>query len=280
MTKTIDTLLDNIENLFINGKDLDETNLNIFLSNLKEILIDRFKKKEDQKPGLRMSRIGVPNLRLWYDYYEPIPRDRVADFKFLYGDLIEQLMLLLVKEAGHLVEDEQATVVVDGIEGHIDCRIDGYVVDIKSTSNFAFKKFLHGTLDGNDPFGYIAQLSGYMHAYNTDKGAFLAANKETGQRALYKPQAIDMINVPARIKEVKEVVSKAVKPTAKCYPPTPYGKSGNLTLDKNCSYCPHKFKCWMDANNGKGIRQFKYANETVDFVSVVNEPRVEEITTA
>lgn len=277
MAKTIDTLIEDIDLLFKNGKEISDDNLKIFADNLIALIKDRFKKREDEPSKIRMSRIGLKNLKLWRDYHEPIPRTRVGDLKFLYGDIIEQVILLLAKEAGHSVTEEQATVIVDDVEGHTDCIIDGVVVDVKSTSNFAFKKFMNGTLETNDPFGYIAQLSGYMHAYETDKGAFLAVNKETGQIALTKLHPMDTVHAPTRIKEVKEIISSPTPPSTKCYEPEAYGKSGNKALNKNCSFCGHKFKCWADANGGAGIRQFKYANEIVDLVEVLNTPKVEEI---
>ena len=36
---------------------------------------------------------------------------------------------------------------------HIDCKIDGEVVDIKTASNYAYKKFSEQTLRDDDPFG-------------------------------------------------------------------------------------------------------------------------------
>ena len=42
----------------------------------------------------------------------------------------------------------------------MDCKIDGVVTDVKSTSTFGFKKFKDGSLAFDDPFGYIAQIKG------------------------------------------------------------------------------------------------------------------------
>lgn len=65
--------------------------------------------------------------------------------------------------------------------------------------------------------------------------------------------------------------------TKKCYDPVPDGKSGNLKLNSNCSYCAFKDKCWASANNGQGLRKFRYSNGIQEFVEVFNTPRVEEI---
>ena len=45
----------------------------------------------------------------------------------------------------------------------MDCKIDGVLTDVKSTSSFGFKKFKEATLAFDDPFGYIDQIKAYAH---------------------------------------------------------------------------------------------------------------------
>ena len=80
---------------------------------------------------------------------------------------------------------------MNGIKGHIDCKIDGEVVDIKSTSGFSFNKFKNGTLPDYDSFGYMSQLAGYEAAEGTNNGGFLAINKETGELWFFQPDELD-----------------------------------------------------------------------------------------
>ena len=47
-----------------------------------------------------------------------------------------------------------------------------------------------------------------------------------------------------------------------------------------CVYCSHKFECHKDANEGKGLRVFKYARGPEYLTTVVSPPKVEEITHA
>ena len=103
--------------------------------------------------------------------------------------------------AGHKVTDEQKEVKVGGILGHMDCKIDGEVVDIKSASGYAFQKFKNGTLAEDDVFGYMAQLAGYEQAEKSTGGGFLAINKENGELALFKPEELDKPNITAKIKK-------------------------------------------------------------------------------
>ena len=51
-----------------------------------------------------------------------------------------------------------------------------------------------------------------------------------------------------------------------------------MKLNKNCTYCPYKFECYSDSNDGKGLRQFQYARGPVFLTEVKSVPRVEEIT--
>jgi len=48
-------------------------------------------------------------------------------------------------------------------------------------------------------------------------------------------------------------------------------------LDVGCSYCNHKFDCWKDANNGRGLRIFQYSRKRVYLTEVNNQPKVLEV---
>ena len=228
---------------------------------------------------LRMSNIGRKDRQLWYDINLPkksqeMPPHRMI--KFLYGHLLEVLLLFFVRLSGHAVTDEQKEVSVSGVKGHMDCKIDNEVVDVKTTSGYAFKKFKEGTLAEEDTFGYLAQLSGYEEAEKTSKGGFLVMNKETGELVLFRPEDLDKPNIKDRIKTIKRIV-KNKKPPSFCYESVPEGKAGNLKLARECTYCPYKFECHKDANDGKGIRTFKYAKGPIYFTKIVKEPNVEEV---
>jgi hypothetical protein len=197
--------------------------------------------------------------------------------RFLYGHLLEEVVLLLVKLAGHDVTDEQKQVKVSNVYGHMDCKIDGEVVDIKTASSFAFRKFQNDTLKDDDPFGYLAQLSGYEEAEKTKAGGFLVLNKESGELTMHRPSFFDKPNAKNKIREVKKAL-KLDKPPALCYTPIPEGKSGNMKLPKGCTYCRHKNICHSDANDGKGLRVFKYSKGLTYLTKVEKKPNVLEIT--
>lgn len=232
--------------------------------------------------SLRMSQIGKPMRQLWYDMKEGVeskPIDGQTKLKFLYGDILEALLILLTEVSGHTVTEEQMEVEVNGIKGHKDCRIDGVLTDVKSASPYAFKKFKEGTLHTDDPFGYIAQISGYAEAGKDQKAAFFAVDKSSGELALMEIESVHMINAGDRINNVKKAVSSS-SPPERCYQPEPDGKSGNMKLAIGCVFCPYKETCWSDANNGQGLRSFKYSNGIRHLVQVNKVPEVEEVTHA
>jgi len=233
----------------------------------------------ERKTTLRMSQIGKPDRQLWYDMQqgiEAVEIDGQTRLKFLYGEILEALLVLLAEVAGHEVTEQQKEVDVLGVKGHKDGRIDGVLTDIKSASPYAFKKFKEGTLHTDDPFGYIAQISGYAEADNDSQAAFLAIDKSSAEIALMKIESVHMINASERISNVKKMTTSSTPPE-KCYQPEPDGKSGNMKLAIGCVFCPYKFNCWADANNGQGIRSFKYSNGVRHLVQVNKIPDVEEV---
>ena len=284
-TKTLDTLVEDIYNkigVLADNKhiDLDEDTIEQFGESMKQILYDWSHPTPRGKPALRMSNIGRKERQLWYDMKSEGTPERMPPslfIKFLYGHLLEEIVLFLVKLSGHEVTSEQKEITVSGIKGHMDCVIDGEVVDVKTASGFAFKKFKDGTLAEQDAFGYMAQLAGYEEAEGTNKGGFLALNKESGELAMFRPDDFDKPNIKKKISSVKKAV-KLKTPPERCYNPIPDGKSGNMQLPKGCVYCRHKFECHKDANEGKGLRVFKYSNGNRYLTQVPKVPNVIEVT--
>mgnify|MGYP003115075799 FL=1 len=227
---------------------------------------------------LRMSNIGRPTRQLYYSQKDTqeIKHHASTQIKFLYGHIMEDLLIFLTKLSGHAVTDEQKEVLVDGVLGHMDCKIDGEVIDIKTASGFGFKKFKNKTLAEDDPFGYVSQLAGYERAEGTDNGGFLALNKESGELTLYQPEDLDKPNVNTLISNIESAL-KGEAPPDKCYKPIKSGSKGNMKLPMGCVYCSHKFVCNADTNDGKGLRVFKYAKGLEYMTKVVSLPKVEEI---
>lgn len=277
--KTIDTLVEDIYGLFSKGHCSDHMNLEK-LGNDIGVAVDKSLRAvltERKHGNLRMSNLGKADRQIWYDIKGEArevlrPNERI---KFLFGDILEALLIFLVKEAGHEVSQEQAEVEIAGVLGHLDCEIDGVVVDCKSASPFSFKKFKDGSLANNDPFGYMQQISGYAEARGKDEAAFLAIDKQGGH--ITTLSVIPMTGTKERIAHLREVVASDTPPE-KCYEDQPDGKSGNMKLGTECSYCAFKKKCWADANDGKGLRTFLYSTGPRFLTKVGKLPDVFEIT--
>ena len=284
----IDTLIKDIYNMLeegINTEQRDNWSLMCqFSDSIRDSVSQAIKEgqREKSQASLRMSQIGKKDRMLWYDIksdIKPTDINGSTKIKFIYGHMLESLLILLTQLAGHKITENQKEVTVEGVKGHKDCRIDGMLVDIKSASPYAFKKFKDNTLHNDDPFGYIAQISGYAEEGKDTEAAFFAIDKSSGELALCNVDSIHMINAPDRIRHLKNVIASDIKPE-RCYPDEADGKSGNKKLSIGCAYCPYKKDCWSDANNGKGLRVFKYANGNRYLTQVHKTPDVEEISYA
>jgi hypothetical protein len=281
-TKTLDTLVEDIYSLMTtDSKDkIKEEDLSVFLKGVSNVVVSALSKREE-KDGLRLSMVGQPDRKVW-NRINKTPMEELSGatlIKFMYGSLLEELLIFLTKTAGHTVADEQATLFVDDVEGHTDGTIDGVLVDYKSASSFGFKKFKDGSVVNDDPFGYIAQLSSYAEAMGKTEAAFVAIDKTTGELAVCNIHHMDMINATNRIKDIKGFMNAEVPPP-RCHAPVADGKSGNMRLDTGCFYCDFKFSCWSDANDGRGIRTFNYSNGPKHLVVVAETPKVEELTSS
>lgn len=239
--------------------------------------------KSHKAGTLRLSSASQPCTRkLWYEVNLPKgsgqPFEPNMHILFLYGDILEDLILALAKAAGHKVEGEQDVMYLAGIKGHRDCVIDGVLIDVKSTSPYSFKKFKDNGLWGNDPFGYIGQVTSYLAASAEDplvkdknNTGFLAINKVTGELAL------DIYDLSREIKaqeafleERKEIVKGTTVPPRE-YSTESDGKSGNRKLCYECSTCPFKATCYPE------LRTFKSFRGNVYLTKVVREPKMQEI---
>ena len=256
--KKIDTIVEDIYGLFekknehLTEKEVDKC-IDDFASSVKVHVKDFLKQMPQDKPRLRLSTIGRPDRQLWYDFKQPRtesfpPSTRI---KFLYGYILEELLIMLASISGHKVTQQQKQVEVEGVKGHQDCFIDGVLVDCKSASGIGYSKFKYNNLSNNDPFGYLPQISAYAEGNGVDEAGFLVINKSTGEICYTKVHSLEMINAKDRVKKIKKVVNSDTPPD-KCYSAIPDGKSGNYRLDTACMYCNYKFDCWSDANDGKG----------------------------
>ena len=264
------------------GVDVDKI-VDDFGKNMKKILKNYITDHEFDRRKLRMSNIGKQDRQLWYSYngYEGeklMPHTRI---KFLYGHLIEEMVLALAKLSGHQVTDEQKRAEVEGIKGSMDCKIDGVLTDVKSASPYGFKKFKDGSLLNDDPFGYVDQIKGYAYSEGDTEVGWLVMDKTNGHLTYLKYDMADesqwywtklnLMSIDDRIRHIKKTVKSKTAPK-RCYSLVPDGKSGNMKLGVGCRYCAYKHECW-----GDNLRTFIYANGPRFLVETVNVPNVIEV---
>jgi len=283
--KNIKTLVEDIYKLFDDGKlnvkdtDFFTQSLNEFSTAICSQLVKSLSEDRRDDTSLRLSAIGKPDRQLWYrsnlkQKENSLPAS--TKIKFLYGHILEELLLLLTKIAGHEVKETQKELDISGVKGHQDAMIDGVLVDCKSASGKSFEKFKNHRLYEDDPFGYLSQISAYAEANGVDEAAFLAIDKSTGEICLTPVHSLEMINAKERVEYLKGMVQNNTIPN-RCYSDVPDGKSGNYKLPIGCVYCDYNRKCWADANDGKGLRVFNYAKNKRYLTKVVREPEVEEL---
>lgn len=283
MTKSISTLVGDIYQVIDGNGGWDRTVAEYFQENIRNVLHSRLNPEEQEGRGtLRMSNLGTPCQRkLWYSVNQPDegePLRPPTKLKFLYGDMLEALLISLAHAAGHDVRGAQDELRINGIVGHRDCVIDGLTVDIKSASGYGFKKFKEGRLREDDPFGYLSQLSSYVYAghakdesVNPVLGAFLVVNKENGELCLDIHDVSDLIEgKEVEVEQLKTMVEQE-KPPSRAFAPVPDGSSGNMKLGVNCSYCNHKKTCWPF------MRTFIYSNGPRYLTEVKRVPNVQEV---
>ena len=282
MSKQIETLVEDIYGLFGSEKEFDSYLMDQFGLVLSQTIASRVAAPNKAGKGtLRMSNLGTPCQRkLWYhcnvDNEEANDLPAYARVKFLYGDILESLLLYLAQEAGHTVEGAQDELEIDGIKGHRDAVIDGVVVDVKSASTFSFQKFKNHLTKQDDSFGYIPQLMQYLWASqddpvvkDKDRAAFLVIDKTLGHICLDIHEA-DGKDYLAFTKETKRTINSETLPP-KEYGDVPDGSSGNRKLGTQCSYCDWKNKCWP------GLSTYLYSTGPRYLTKVVREPNVPKV---
>lgn len=288
--KRIDTLVQDIYALLDDEAHL-EVDPTVFGDEMKGHLSRVLSSREQgrDKPKLYASEYGDKCLRrLTYKVHVPEHGEKLEPhtrFKFMYGDLLESTVLALAEAAGHTVTHKQERIEEEGDSGYLvtgrtDAIIDGHMVDVKTMSSYAFRKYKDagGVTEEVDDFGYRWQIAFYHHYYGLkNEPYFLGIDKQNGHIELFPvPDLPSSYDVDTRA----DLAFHTVYPEgdlafpARGYSDIPEGKSGNRKLDIACSYCAFKNMCWP------GLRTFVYSRGPVFLTHVAKEPNVPEVTDA
>jgi len=180
----------------------------------KESFRKQFTDQRKKEFGLRASSIGRPLCQLQMEKKGIKGESQPYNVKMrnLFGDLIEQAAMIIMKASGVVIQSEQTKTEykLDAVtvNGTLDVEIEDKVWDIKSASPWSFvNKFgenggFHAVAQ-DDLFGYLTQ--GYMYAESRKKpfGGWIVINKSTGEWVVteapmaddeYKENAISIID--------------------------------------------------------------------------------------
>ena len=274
--KKIEDLVEDIYAVLVNneaaeGVDVDKV-VDNFGEAMKNILKNQVLTKHDDGGQLRMSSIGKQERYLWYRHrqYKSEQMTPATLMKFLYGHATEELVLAMAALSGHEVTHQQHKAEVNGVKGSMDCLIDGMLMDVKTASPFGFKKFKEGKLRDDDPFGYIDQLRGYAESLGHNEGGWLVIDKVGGHLCTHLESFKYDDSIRDRIDYLKCMVKDEQIPE-QCFDTVPEGKSGNMKLAMECSYCIYKQHCFPD------VKVFAYSTGPRFLADVQNYPKVPEI---
>tara|TARA_R100000152_G_C6744475_1_gene168165 strand:+ start:249 stop:1136 length:888 start_codon:yes stop_codon:yes gene_type:complete len=260
------------------GIDLDPELIEEFKTHCGEALVKQLSRGRG-KYSLRMSGLGRPMCQQWHDKNEsPKEIQYNSIMRFLFGDIVEAIAMVVLKSSGVNVESEQERVNLDlgvcNLEGTLDVVIDGKVWDIKSASPYAFSKKFGGEFGGynkvkeDDTFGYLMQGYLYSKAKGMDFGGWIVVDKASGEWAVceapdYQKDDSDEQLSKAKVNAKQIVKDAPLKKEFKDKEETfrvQYGprkgdvvSTGNRVMHTVCSYCDYKLQCWPNAQMYKRV---------------------------
>ena len=242
-----------------------------FTNSCTESVLTQLNKTKKYK--IRMSGLGRPICQ------QLLERKGVKQeieynllFRFLFGDLVESVAVLILEQAGVDIVAKQKAVKlnISGTEvpGTLDLIIrdelgQEKVWDIKSASEWAYKYKYTGfggysKIKEDDPFGYIMQGHLYGEATGLPFGGWIVINKSSGEVAVVEAPEWQEDDRKEYLEDAKRRVKILNKPDKEFVVPfkdefETYKESGqeirtgNKLLPKPCKLCSFKKHCWKDA---------------------------------
>lgn len=211
--------------------------------------------KREKGSVLRFSGAGKGARQIAYEYHDFPENGKKMNARsrlvFLYGDLLEALMVTLCKASGVQLtacglDQKTISTTLGGVEvkGHLDGLHVGNpirTVEFKSMSSFAFEQLQKGVIDHT----YLVQVNLGMNATGLDECIFVGIEKESG--AMHETiLSYDKTYVTWANNNISQVVSstKEILP-ARCFSPSKL-KDGNSYYPWNCSYCKFYNTCLVE----------------------------------
>lgn len=238
----------------------------------------------EKREGLHASSKWSCTRRMLYDLAEtePEPLTARARVTFMLGDVWEQALLFLIRQAGVDIVtpgidgvQERHVLTIEGavISGSIDLVVRDSAgaeipVDAKSMNARSFGEFKDAVLNPNaewwekQRWDYLTQLRFYMMAKKAPYGMFVAVSKDTGAMAELHvlPDAAWEAEFRSRCSYLMQWIGKRTADVSALPPRPSWAKSeilpgANKRADGSkgpvdeiqgwkCNYCPHVKSCW------------------------------------
>lgn len=239
-----------------------------FGEDCKAAMRKQFSSRDDYR--IRMSGVGRPLCQQQLEKKGMKQDVGYNDImRFLLGDLVEAVAIMVMKSVGVNIVDEQrkCTVKLAGqdINGTLDVilDIDGEekVWDIKSASPWSFANKFSGrggydAIKEDDPFGYIMQGHLYGEAEGKPFGGWIVIDKSSGEWDFVEAPQDQSKDRETYLKDAHDRVDKLVNDAPFKVPfesvPETYTvkgqkiETGNRLLPKVCSFCSFKEHCWKN----------------------------------
>ena len=239
-----------------------------FADECKESVDIQLNRKREYR--IRMSGLGRPLCQQLLERSGLVEEmDYNALFRFLFGDLVESVAVLIMEQAGVEIVEKQKAVSLNiagqTVNGTLDLILRDEmgidkVWDVKSASEWAFKFKYTGyggydKIKEDDPFGYIMQGHLYGEATGLPFGGWIVINKSSGEVAMVEApdwqdedRKIYMADAEQRVKRLIDPDPDFVKPFKSEFETykvkSEVIRTGNKTLPKICSMCGYRSHCW------------------------------------
>jgi len=249
--------------------DVSPVSLGIYTEDCKASAAKQLK-REKRDWYIRMSGLGRPMCQQMLD------RDGVKEdmeynsvFRFLFGDLTEAALMLVLREAGVDIVDYQTPCELEiagyKVKGTLDLIIRDEmgierVWDVKSASDWAFKNKYRGGYEKlleEDPFGYIMQGYLYGESMGLPFGGWLVVNKSSGEILEVPVPEWHDSDKQRYLEDAKQRVEVLLNPDSPFVKFAPEDetyrrdgqvvKTGNKLLNKSCNFCGYRSHCWPDS---------------------------------
>ncbi len=238
-----------------------------FANDCKDSVTVQLNKEKSYK--LRMSGLGRPVCQqlLEKNGVEQETQYNLL-FRFLFGDIVEAIAVLVLEQAGvDIVAKQKAVKLTIGgseVTGTLDLIIrdetgQEKVWDIKSASEWAYKFKYTGyggydKIKEDDPFGYIMQGHLYGEATGLPFGGWIVVNKSSGEIAVVEaPEWQDqdrkeyLKDAEKRVQFLNRPFKEFVVPYKDEFEEHKGERTGNKLMPKPCNMCGYKKYCWKNA---------------------------------